>query len=289
VASKLDQSVEFFNFRFEFGHVLGHRQAFDDIILEFPAFGFGQVIEVIRQFAIFLLELAELLEVFEPFAAAFQRRANSGQAGCEAALKHGERQADIAILGGFGSLEIVLHVFGNGVVQLEFFGGELGAASSPACVTLMVSSNSSGLSSFVQRRLVSVPTAWTSIRLPRALAVKTLTVSVQCGPSRIAPSSSCRKTSSRLIASPQAAEVFLRDSTRQGGRSCLRIEAHRLVVLRVVFRVGLDPRLRGKVTEDFFGELAILGTVEDDAPTDNISPVSIIVYVPIGRSTAKSN
>ena len=55
------------------------------------------------------------------------------------------------------------------------------------------------------------PTAWTSIRLPRALTVSTLTGSVQCGPSRIVPSESWLRMLSVLISMPQ---ILAR------GRSC---------------------------------------------------------------------
>ena len=42
-------------------------------------------------------------------------------------------------------------------------------------------------------------------RVPRALAVSTLTGSVQCGPSRVAPSASCRRISSMVMSPPVAA------------------------------------------------------------------------------------
>ena len=69
---KLDQPFEFFDFGFKFGHVLGHRQPLDEIILELPSIGLGEIIEVIGQFAIFLFELAEFLEVFEPLTTTFE-------------------------------------------------------------------------------------------------------------------------------------------------------------------------------------------------------------------------
>ena len=53
------------------------------------------------------------------------------------------------------------------------------AASSPAWVIWTVPSNSSALRSLVQSRFVCVPTAWTSMRLPRTFAVRTFTGPVQ--------------------------------------------------------------------------------------------------------------
>ena len=67
---------------------------------------------------------------------------------------------------------------------------------------LIVVPKSSALSSLFQSRFVFSPTAWTSIRVPRALTVSTLTGSVQWGPSRTVPSESWPRILSRFADMP---------------------------------------------------------------------------------------
>ena len=119
VLGELHEAVEFFDLGLQFGHVLGHREPLNEVVLELPALGFGQIVQVFGQFAKFLLELAELLQVSEPLEAAFQRQADGGQAGGQAALQDGQSQADVAVLGGLRALKVVLHVIGDGLVQVH--------------------------------------------------------------------------------------------------------------------------------------------------------------------------
>src|SRR5208283_5875997 len=104
---------------------LGHGQPLDEIILELPSIRLCEILEVVGQFAILLLELAEFLEFFEPLTTTFERAPDRRQAGCETALEHGESQSDIAVFSGFRTLEVVLHVLGHGIVETEFLWREL--------------------------------------------------------------------------------------------------------------------------------------------------------------------
>ena len=55
-----NEAVKFLDLGLQLGHVLGHREPLDDIILEVPTLGFGQIVQIFGQFAKLLLELAEL-------------------------------------------------------------------------------------------------------------------------------------------------------------------------------------------------------------------------------------
>ena len=120
VLGQPNQPVQLLDFGLQFGHVLGHREPFDHFVLELPAVGLGQVVQVFGNLAIFLLDLAQFAKVAEPFQATFQRHADCGKAGCKAALKHGQGQADVAVFGGHRPLEVVLDVLGDGIVQVQF-------------------------------------------------------------------------------------------------------------------------------------------------------------------------
>ena len=122
---KLDQAFEFLDLGFEFGHVLGHREPLHEVIFELPAFRFGEVVEVFGQFAVFLLELAELVQVLQPFTPSFERQSDRCHTGGQPTLQYGQRQTDVAVLGRFGPLEVVLHVCRDGVVERQFLGREL--------------------------------------------------------------------------------------------------------------------------------------------------------------------
>ena len=77
---ELDQPFEILNLGFEFRDVLGHGQPLDEIILELPSIRLGEIIEVVGQFAIFLFELTEFLEFFEPLTTTFERARDRRQA-----------------------------------------------------------------------------------------------------------------------------------------------------------------------------------------------------------------
>ena len=61
VLGQSTKPVKLLDLGLQLGHVLGHREPLDEIVLELPAFGFGQIVQVFGKFAIFLLELAEFL------------------------------------------------------------------------------------------------------------------------------------------------------------------------------------------------------------------------------------
>ena len=121
---KLNEAAYVLDLSFEFSHVLSHRQPFNNVILELPSFGFGQIVKVFGKLAVFLFQLAKFLKVFKSLAAAFKRATNCSHTGSQSALQNGKRQTDVAVFCGDGPLKIVLDIFGNGVVQLQFFGRE---------------------------------------------------------------------------------------------------------------------------------------------------------------------
>ncbi|MGQ4810233.1 hypothetical protein NKDENANG_03684 [Candidatus Entotheonellaceae bacterium PAL068K] len=69
---QLDQAVEFGDLGFEFGPIFSHCELLNQNVLDLPAFRFGEVVEVFGQCTIFRLELAELLQLCEPFAPPFK-------------------------------------------------------------------------------------------------------------------------------------------------------------------------------------------------------------------------
>ena len=77
VFGELDQPFEFGDLGLQLGHLPGHRQPLDQLVLELPAIGFGQVFHFLGDFAEFLLDLAEPLEVSEPLAAVAPATAGS--------------------------------------------------------------------------------------------------------------------------------------------------------------------------------------------------------------------
>ena len=61
-----NEPVKLLDFRLQLGHVLGHREPLDDVILEVPTLGFRQIVQILGKFAKLLLELAEFAEIAEP-------------------------------------------------------------------------------------------------------------------------------------------------------------------------------------------------------------------------------